>query len=73
MEGVDDRTADGEQSSCSVIGTPAVIAMTVAGQQIASVLVDRLGPLRFPRRELSKLRLAGVAVLLIGVVLIQLF
>ena len=55
-----------------VIGASAVIALTVAGQQIASVLVDRLGLLRFPQRDVSTLRLAGVGTLLVGVGLIQL-
>ena len=55
-----------------VIGASAVIALTVAGQQVASVLVDRLGLLRLPRRDVSALRLAGVSALLIGVGFIQL-
>jgi transporter family-2 protein len=54
------------------IGTAATIALTVAGQQIASVFVDRHGLLRLPRRPLSAVRLAGVGTLLAGVVLIQL-
>ena len=52
-----------------VIGTSAVVALTVAGQQIASVLVDRFGLLRFPRREVSIVRIGGVLTLLIGVAL----
>jgi bacterial/archaeal transporter family-2 protein len=54
-----------------VIGTAAAVGLTVAGQQIASLFVDRYGWFRLPRRELSSLRLAGVAALLIGVALIQ--
>jgi bacterial/archaeal transporter family-2 protein len=54
------------------IGTAPTIALTVAGQQLASVLVDRHGLLRLPRREIAPLRLAGVGVLLAGVALIQL-
>ena len=54
-----------------VIGASAVVALTVAGQQIASVLVDRMGLLRFPQREVSIMRVAGVLGLLIGVALIQ--
>ena len=46
-------------------------ALTVAGQQIASVLVDRHGLLRLPRRPITRARLAGVAALLAGVALIQ--
>jgi bacterial/archaeal transporter family-2 protein len=54
------------------IGTAATIALTVAGQQLASLLVDRYGLFRLPRRPLSAVRLAGVALLLAGVALIQL-
>lgn len=53
------------------IGTAATIALTVAGQQVASLLVDRYGLFRLPRRRLSAVRLAGVATLLMGVALIQ--
>jgi transporter family-2 protein len=56
-----------------VIGAAAVVGFTVAGQQIASVLVDRYGLLRLPRRQISALRLAGVVVLLAGVVVIKFF
>jgi transporter family-2 protein len=54
------------------IGVAATVGRTVAGQQIASVLVDRHGWLRLPRRPISAGRLAGVAALLAGVALIQL-
>jgi transporter family-2 protein len=53
------------------IGVAPTVALTVAGQQLASVAVDRHGLLRLPRREVSAARLAGVALLLAGVVLIQ--
>jgi bacterial/archaeal transporter family-2 protein len=53
------------------IGVAPTVALTVGGQQIASVFVDRYGWLRLPRRAISGLRLAGVALLLAGVVLIQ--
>ena len=53
------------------IGAAATIALTVAGQQVAAVFVDRFGLLRLPRRQVSRLRLAAVATLLAGVVLIQ--
>jgi transporter family-2 protein len=55
------------------IGTAAAVGLTVAGQQIASLFVDRHGWFRLPRREISGLRLGGVALLLIGVALIQVF
>ena len=53
------------------IGVAPTIALTVAGQQVASVLVDRHGLLRLPRRAISPTRFAGVAALLAGVALIQ--
>jgi transporter family-2 protein len=50
-----------------VIGAAATTGLTVTGQQVASVLVDRFGWLRLPRRAPSPLRLAGAALLLAGV------
>jgi len=54
------------------IGAAATVSLTVAGQQLASVLVDRHGLLRLPRRVIPPLRLAGVGLLLAGVALIEL-
>jgi bacterial/archaeal transporter family-2 protein len=54
------------------IGAAATVALTVAGQQLASVLVDRHGLLRLPRRAIPPLRLSGVGLLLAGVALIEL-
>jgi transporter family-2 protein len=54
------------------IGAAPVVVLTIAGQQLASVAVDRYGLLRLPRRAISGRRLAGVAVLLAGVTLITL-
>jgi bacterial/archaeal transporter family-2 protein len=54
-----------------VIGTAAAVGLTVAGQQIASLFVDRYGLLRLPIREISSVRLGGFALLLIGVAMIQ--
>ena len=53
------------------IGVAPTIGLTVAGQQIASLLVDRYGLLRLPRRPIASARLAGVAALLAGVALIH--
>jgi transporter family-2 protein len=50
------------------IGVAPTIGLTIAGQQIASVFVDRHGLLRLPRRPVTSTRLAGVASLLAGVV-----
>jgi transporter family-2 protein len=60
-------------TAMSAIGAAATVGFTVAGQQIASVFVDRYALLRLPRRDISRLRLAGVAVLLAGVVVIKSF
>jgi transporter family-2 protein len=54
------------------IGAAPVVVLTVAGQQLASVAVDRYGLLRLQRRPISRRRLGGVAVLLAGVALITL-
>lgn len=54
------------------IGAAPVVVLTVSGQQLASVAVDRYGLLRLPRRAISCHRLAGVAALLAGVALITL-
>lgn len=55
-----------------VIGAAASVGFTVAGQQIASVFVDRYGWFRLPQRPVSGLRLMGVVLLLAGVALIKL-
>ena len=54
------------------IGAAAAVGLTVAGQQVASVFVDRHGWFRLPRRPVSALRLAGVLALLAGVAVIKL-
>jgi len=53
------------------LGAAATIALTVAGQQLAGVAVDHFGLLRMARRPVSRYRLAGVAVLLAGVAVLQ--
>jgi bacterial/archaeal transporter family-2 protein len=54
------------------IGVAPTIGLTVAGQQIASVFVDRYGLLRLPRRPITTLRLVGIMTLLAGVAIVQL-
>jgi len=56
-----------------VIGTAAAVGLSVAGQQIASLFVDRHGWFRLPKRDISRLRFGGVVLLLIGVAFIQSF
>jgi len=53
------------------IGVAATIGLTVAGQQLASLAVDRFGLLRLPRRALTTQRKLGVLLLLAGVALAQ--
>jgi transporter family-2 protein len=53
------------------IGAAAAIGLTVAGQQIASIFVDRYGWFKLPQRPVSFVRLAGVVLLLAGVALIK--
>jgi transporter family-2 protein len=54
------------------IGAAPTIALTVAGQQLASVAVDRYGLLRLPARPVTPVRLAAVGALLAGVLLVTL-
>jgi transporter family-2 protein len=53
------------------IGAAATVGFTVAGQQLASVFVDKYGWLRLPQRPVSVMRLTGVALLLAGVATIK--
>jgi len=55
-----------------VIGAATTVGLTVAGQQFASVFVDKYGWFRLPQRPVSKMRLTGVALLLAGVGVIKL-
>jgi transporter family-2 protein len=54
------------------IGAAPTIALTIAGQQLASILVDRYGLLRLASRAIPPTRLLGVGALLAGVAFIQL-
>jgi bacterial/archaeal transporter family-2 protein len=54
----------------SVIGAGGVAALTVAGQLTASVAIDRLGLFGLDEVPLTPERLVGVALLLIGTVLV---
>ncbi|WP_182886394.1 DMT family transporter [Microbispora sp. H10885] len=54
------------------IGAAATVALTVTGQQLASAVIDHHGLLRLPRRPLTAARLAGLALLIAGSVLVQL-
>jgi transporter family-2 protein len=52
------------------IGAAALLALTVFGQLVASLLVDQFGWLGFPLQPISPTRIAGAALLLGGVGLI---
>lgn len=54
------------------LGAATTVALTVAGQQIASAVVDGRGYFRMARRPLTPLRLGGVAMLTAGSALVQL-
>ncbi len=53
------------------LGAATTVALLIAGQLAASLLIDRLGILGVPVRELSALRLLGVGCLMAGVQLIR--
>src|SRR5262245_5560108 len=55
-----------------VIGAATTVGLTVAGQQVASIFVDKYGWFRLPQRPVSTTRLIGVALLLAGVGVIKL-
>ena len=52
------------------IGAAALLALTVLGQLLASLIVDQFGWLGFPLQPISLTKLAGAALLLGGVGLI---
>jgi len=52
------------------LGAAALLALTVFGQLVASLVVDNYGWLGFPQHPLTLARVAGVALLLVGVILI---
>jgi bacterial/archaeal transporter family-2 protein len=54
-----------------LIGAATTVGLTIAGQQLVSMLVDRYGLLCLPQRPISTMRMASVFLLLIGVALIR--
>jgi bacterial/archaeal transporter family-2 protein len=52
------------------IGAVALLALTVFGQLLASMLVDQFGWLGFPTQPISPTKIAGAVLLLSGVALI---
>lgn len=52
------------------LGAGGVTAATIAGQLTAAVLIDRFGLLHLPRHPVTPGRLAGIALLAVGVWLV---
>jgi transporter family-2 protein len=52
------------------LGAAALIALTLAGQMVAALIVDHYGVIGFPRNPVTPARLAGAALLVVGVLLI---
>lgn len=59
-------------TSIPVLGAAVVVGLTIVGQQVGAVLFDRFGLMRLPRRPVTWLRLAGVLLLMAGVLMMQL-
>lgn len=55
------------------IGTTAVMGLAIAGQLIAGLIIDKIGFLGIAMREISLGRIAGVALLIVGAILIRKF
>ena len=53
------------------LGAASMMALIISGQVIASLLFDRFGWLGLPLRELSWPRLAGAALIVVGVLLVN--
>lgn len=52
------------------IGALLLLALTVAGQMVASIVVDHYGLLGFAQQPVTAMRLLGVAFLVAGIVLV---
>jgi bacterial/archaeal transporter family-2 protein len=55
------------------LGVGTVTGLVVAGQIIAAVIIDHFGLLNFPVHELSIYRIAGVLMMIGGVILVRQF
>jgi transporter family-2 protein len=53
------------------LGAAALLALTLAGQMAAALVVDHYGALGFPQSPVTPARLLGAALLLAGVLLIM--
>jgi transporter family-2 protein len=52
------------------LGATLTLSLAIAGQLLAALLLDHFGALGLPRNEASLLKLAGVACVIMGVVII---
>jgi transporter family-2 protein len=53
------------------LGAAALLALTLAGQMAAALVVDHYGAIGFPEAPVTPARLVGAALLLAGVLLIM--
>jgi transporter family-2 protein len=53
------------------LGAAALLALTLAGQMVAALVVDHYGIIGFPQSPITASRLAGAALLVVGVLLIM--
>jgi len=53
------------------LGAAALLALTLAGQMVAALLVDHYGIIGFPQSPITPSRLLGAALLVAGVLLIM--
>ncbi|MDQ1345652.1 MAG: bacterial/archaeal transporter family-2 protein [Pseudomonadota bacterium] len=53
------------------LGAASFLALTLAGQMVAALLVDHYGVIGFPQSPLTPTRLVGTALLVVGVLLIM--
>ena len=53
------------------LGAATLVAAVVAGQMIASLLLDQYGLLGFPTHPINGLRMLGAALVTVGVILVQ--
>ncbi|HMH54974.1 MAG TPA: DMT family transporter [Gemmatimonadales bacterium] len=53
------------------LGAATLVAAVVAGQMVASLLLDQYGLLGFPTHPMNGLRVLGAALVIVGVILVQ--
>jgi transporter family-2 protein len=53
------------------LGAAALLALTLAGQMVAALIVDHYGVIGFPQSPVTPSRLIGAALLVAGVLLIM--